>query len=121
MLRLASSALALAAVAALSTGCIIETDDGDSDFTIYNDSDYALIEINLAPVDQVTWGPNLLRGDVLLPDESLTIVSIECDTYDVRVVDDLNSECILADVDLCFDSDGWSVTNTVLDFCDFTN
>jgi hypothetical protein len=118
MLRLASSALALAAVAALSTGCIIEG-DGDSDFTIYNDSNYTLVEINLAPVDQVSWGPNLLRGDVLLPDESLTIVSIECDTYDVRVVDDLGSDCILSDIDLCFDSDGWSVTDEILDICAF--
>lgn len=119
MLRLGTSALAFAAFAALSTGCIIETDDGDSDFTIYNDSDYTLIEINLAPVGSSSWGANLISGDVLLPDESITIVNIECGTYDIRVIDDLESDCVLANVDLCFDSDGWTVDNTILDICAF--
>jgi hypothetical protein len=117
MLRLGTSALALAAFAALSTGCIIESDDGDSDFTIYNASNYTLIEINLAPVGSRNWGPNLISGEVLLPDESITIVNIECGTYDIRVIDDLESDCVLGNVNLCFDSDGWTVDDTILDIC----
>jgi hypothetical protein len=119
MLRLASSALALAAVAVLSTACIIESDDGDSDFTIYNESSYIIDEINLAEVSQDTWGPDLLRGDPLFPGDSLTIVSIECGRYDVRVTDETGVRCELGNIDLCFDSDGWVVDDLTLDVCAF--
>jgi hypothetical protein len=119
MLRLGTSAIALAAIAALSTGCIITDDDGDSDLTIINDSSYTIEEIALAEVSEETWGPNLLRGDVLFPGESLTIVSIECGTYDVLVTDELGTDCELSNLRLCFDSTDWVVDDTTLAICDF--
>jgi len=119
MLRLGPTALALAFATASMTGCVITSDDGDSDFTISNRSDYTLVDIRLTEVDRASWGPNLLEGDVLLPGESLTIVDIECGTYDVQVVDELDTPCELYDVDLCFDSDGWTITNLTLELCEF--
>lgn len=119
MLRLGTSALALAAVAVLSTGCIITTDDGDSDLTIFNESNYYLIQIQLAEVNDRTWGPNLLGRDDLPPGGSLTIVDIECGRYDVLIVDELGTACELIDLGLCFDSADWFITDATLDSCDW--
>ncbi len=68
--------------------------------TIYNSSSYVLDEIDVAPVSQLSWGPNLLSG-VLYPGEQLTI-SVACDTYDVQVWDQHNRNCVLSGLDLCF-------------------
>jgi hypothetical protein len=101
----------------LAPACIIV--DDDSSFTVRNRSDYVLVEVNLSPVDAYTWGPNLLRGDVLFPGESLTVDFIECDYYDARVIDETNVECILFGMDLCFDDALWVITNSQLDNCAF--
>ena len=103
-------------VAIMSGGCIV-TDD--SSLTIINDSDYAIVGIYLTPTDSVTWGPNLLGSDWLYPDEEITIDFIDCDYYDVKLVDDTYAECIIPDVDFCFDNDVWSITNYFLDTCIF--
>lgn len=116
MLRLGLSPIVAAALAASLGGCII-SDDGDSDLTLYNESSYALVEIHLAEINQDTWGPNLIRGDVLLPGESITIIDIECGTYDVLVVDETNVDCELRNLDLCFDSDAWVIDDFTLDVC----
>jgi hypothetical protein len=102
-------------VAFLSGGCIV-TDD--SSLTIVNESSYAIVEINLTPTDSSTWGPNLLRSD-LYPGEEITIDFIDCDYYDVRLVDDTYAECIIGDVDFCFDDDVWVITDYFLDSCIF--
>jgi len=51
------------------------------------------------------------------PDEQITIDYIECDTYDVRIEDEYGVECILADLDLCFDDEIWVIDNLMLDSC----
>jgi hypothetical protein len=100
-----------------TSGCII-VDDGDSDFTVFNDSSYVLTEVRLAEVSDPNWGPNLLPQP-LFPGDSVTVSNIECGNWDIMVVDNTGVDCVLGDVDLCFDSDGWSVDNTTLDICAF--
>lgn len=107
--------LGLMLVSVTIGGCII--DNGDSSLTIYNDSDYAIVEINLAPVDQVSWGSDLLHGDWLYPGESITIDYIDCDYYDVRIEDEDGWECITYDLDFCWDDDYWTITNSFLNNC----
>ena len=114
MKRLAILTLMLAACA---------TDDGgggaDSTLTIDNDSSYTLIEINLSPTTSISWGPDLLGSDVLAPGEVFEASGIACDTYDIRVVDDTNDECILDSVDLCLDNAVWHIDNAELAICAF--
>ncbi|WP_428269784.1 hypothetical protein [Haliangium sp.] len=110
--------LAVLALSIFSQGCIIVSDDGDSTLTIYNDSSYVLDEIYVSPVGAATWGRDLTGGDILYPDESLT-VSLDCDYYDVMVVDETGVECILSNLDLCFDDATWYVDDVDLDFCAF--
>lgn len=115
MLRLTTAAL-LAATLSTTAGCIIS--DGDSTFSIYNDSDYVLTEVYVAEIDDPTWGSNYL-DEPLFPGDELVIVDIECDTYDVLIVDEFDVECELLNLDLCFDDDTWVVDNQTLDFCAF--
>ena len=110
-----SLGICLALLVAGATGC---TDDSAS-LTIDNDSSYTLIEINLSPVNTTTWGSDLLGSDVLLPGETLEVTGIECDLYDIRVLDEDNDECILTDVDLCADASVWVVDDLDLAACQF--
>ncbi|MGE0546391.1 MAG: hypothetical protein AB7O24_18390 [Kofleriaceae bacterium] len=98
-----------------TSACVIE--DSGADLEIFNDSSYFFDEINIAPIDTVTWGRNLVGIDGLAPGESLVVEGIECDYYDVRVVDEHGHECIFFDADLCLNSSEWSITNADLDQC----
>jgi hypothetical protein len=113
----------LALLAAL-TFAACATDDGgggggDSTLTINNDSSYSLIGIYLSPTTSVSWGADLLGSEILIPGEAFEVSGIECDTYDIRVVDEDNDECILDSVDLCLDNAVWHIDNAELGSCGF--
>jgi hypothetical protein len=106
-------------VSALLVTALAACGGGDSSLTITNDSSYTLLEINLAAIDDPNWGPDLLGAEVLDPGDSLVITEIDCDTYDVRVVDDTNAECVLTELDLCFDDAVWFIDDFDLALCGF--
>jgi hypothetical protein len=110
-------ALFTAALVALSA-CVITDDSGnDSTITVDNESSFVLDEVHVAPVDSQSWGPNLVP-EALFPGESVDI-SVSCDFYDVLVVDETGVDCVLSDLDLCFSSGVWVVTDGTLDNCAF--
>lgn len=98
---------------AAAPGCLIVTDDDSDDATleVVNESDFVIEEIYLTEIDNPNWGPNLLGGDVLFPDESIVLVDIECDFYDAKLIDEDGVECELFDVDLCLNDALWVVRN----------
>jgi len=100
-------------------GCIIvaEDDGGDASFTIENRSSYVIYSVYLATVDSRLWGEDQLGGAILRPGDSLEIYDIECDYYDVQVVDEFGTECEIHNVDLCFNDSVWAVTNRDLATC----
>jgi hypothetical protein len=100
------------------TNAVLSACGGDvSTLTVQNESSFVLEELYVTPVDAFDWGPDLLANDVLFPEESFT-VSLGCDVYDVMVVDELGTECVLFDLDLCFEDATWVVTNIDLSLCD---
>ena len=105
------------AVAMLGTSCIISSDDDDSTITVENQSSYVIEEVRVAAVGVDTWGPNLIPG-ALFPGESVTI-SVDCDTYDVLIVDETGLDCTLVGLDLCFEDGTWVVTDGTLNQCAF--
>ena len=115
MKRALLAILAAAAVAACGT----EDPDTSSSLMIDNDSSYTLIEINLSPTTQVSWGADLLGNDVLEPGDVLELSGIECGSYDIRVVDEDSDECILDTVDLCLDNAVWRIDDLELAACAF--
>ena len=116
MSRNVLAAFAVVALASTS-GCII-VDDGTSDLTIANDSSYVITEVRIAHVSDPNWGPNLLPQP-LFPGDDLHISSIECGRWDVMVVDNTGVDCVLGNLELCFDSDIWVVDDFTLDTCAF--
>ena len=97
------------AVAACAAEGSVVVEPGASLFVV-NDSDFVLTEIYLTEVDNPDWGPNLLRGDVLYPDEELAL-GVPCDFYDALVVDEDGVECELHDLDLCGNDATWVIRN----------
>lgn len=111
----------LAASALGFGGCA--TDDGggslDSTLEIHNESSYAFAEIYLSPEDSGTWGADLLGSDILAPGEVLELSNVDCDVYDIRIVDDEGDDCVVSSVDLCLDNAVWRVDDSELAACQF--
>lgn len=119
MKRLSTLLATTFALATLAAGCGGSDDEFDSTLTIRNNSSFAFIEINLSPVDSASFGPDLLGSDILEPGTELEISGIACDDYDIRIIDEDADECILTDVDLCFDDAVWNITDGELAACIF--
>jgi len=118
---LQSLGFCIALLVAGASGCATEeTDPPDgASLTIDNDSSFTIIELNISPVGEASFGADLLGADVLEPGDSFVISQLDCDVYDIRLLDEDNDECILADVDLCFDNAVWTLDDAELAACQF--
>jgi hypothetical protein len=92
---------------------------GPAVLTIENQSDVAIVDLFVTDTGSTTWGPDLLGGDVLLSGESIDVTAPACSTYDVMVVDEHNTDCVLESVDLCFDDAIWTIRNSTIASCSF--
>lgn len=118
MKTLRSFACTLAALGsiALATGCV--SDSGpDATLTVFNDSGFTIVELNLVPNFAGTWGRDYLGGHDLLDGEEITL-AVECGTYDVRLIDEDDFVCEVLDVDLCLNNADFVITPTTLEDCD---
>jgi len=89
-----------------------------SSVLIVNDSDYAIFYLYMSPTSQETWGPDQLGSEIIdSGGGSFTLTGIPCDSYDVRLVDEDDDECIVPAVDVCADA-GWHITNDDLLRCE---
>ncbi len=82
----------------------------DSSLVVDNQSDFVIEELYLTPNYSGSWGSNLLRGDVLFPDENITL-GVDCGYYDALVVDEDGVDCQLNDLDLCLNDAVWVIRN----------
>ena len=83
---------------------------GGGSVTVTNQSDFTIVELHVTQTTNISWGPNLLGGDVLLPGESTTI-STACDNYDIMLVDNTNATCEIDNIDLCLNNSDFIITN----------
>jgi hypothetical protein len=94
------------------------TDPSDvGSLTIRNASSYGIYHLQLSPYDDETWGEDLLAGDPLLPGEGGRVPVLQCSKYDLRMVDDEGGECIIQDIDLCFNDEDWTIGDEELASC----
>jgi hypothetical protein len=98
--------LAVLAVLVATSAC---TSTGD--LTVTNSSDFTITEMHVTQTTNISWGPNLLAGDVLLPGEQTTVTAV-CDTYDVMLVDSTNATCEIDNIDLCLNNADFVITNS---------
>ena len=101
--------LALLASLASVAGCVV-TDGTDSSLFVANDSDFEIHEMYVTEIDNPTWGPNLLRGQILFPGDSMEL-ALGCGTYDTMLVDETGAFCEVQNVDLCFEDADWIIRN----------
>lgn len=103
----------------LFAACGDEEDDVDltSTLTIENDSSFAFLAINLSSVDSSSWGEDILGSDILEPGEAVVIGGIECDDYDIRIIDEDSDECVIDDIDLCLTNESWVIDDSTLVDC----
>ena len=92
----------------------MSADDSDSTLLVVNDSDFVIEDLFLTEVDNPNWGSDLLGSDALFPDEEI-VLGVDCDFYDVLVVDETGLECEINDIDLCFNDATWVITNNTCD------
>ena len=78
--------------------------------TITNQSDFTIVEMHVTETTNISWGPNLLAGNVLLPGEQTT-VSTACANYDIMLVDSTNVSCEIDNIDLCLNNADFVIYN----------
>jgi hypothetical protein len=115
--RTLSSLLATLPLLLGASGCIIVS-DGEGELTVENQSSFIITELYVAPVGQYEWGPDRLGGAELGPGDYAEI-SLDCDTYDVEIHDNVGRRCELNNVDVCLSSDTWIITNSTLRSCNW--
>ena len=100
--------------------CIITTEDDDGVLSVLNDSSFVIEELRVARVGSRFYGPDLLAGRALFPGESIA-VRLDCDFYDILFVDALNLECVVLDIDVCFDRTVFVIDDILLNTCAFSS
>ena len=106
--------LALTVVCALATPASAEK----AKVKIINQSNWDIHEIYFSPSDEREWGPDQLGDEILEKGDSLTLTRIDCDLWDIRVVDEDGDECVIEEIDLCRDESYWKITDNDLLSCE---
>jgi hypothetical protein len=125
--QLGLSVLATFALAT-SSGCFVPAGGGaaggkttpqwwQSSVTLANQSSYAIEHLFLSPQNQGSWGPDQLGADILASGQTVKFDGIDCDTYDLRLVDEDGDECVVPGVDLCLEDAQWELTDEALLSC----
>jgi len=85
---------------------------------VINQSKWEIHHLFLSSSDDQDWGPDQLEDDILAKGQSLTLTGIDCDLYDIKVVDEDGDECVIEQVDLCNDNSYWKITDKMLLACE---
>jgi hypothetical protein len=101
-------AVAVLPIAALAAGANV---------TIKNKSEWAIQNFFLSPIEQEKWGADQLGDEVIGTGEQFTLTGVPCDAYDVKLVDEDGDECVVTEVDICAQNQGWVITNDDLLDC----
>jgi hypothetical protein len=113
--RLLRALLLLTTAGALACGGDGGTYSSNGTITIDNGSTHPIYDLRVAPINQVSWGPNLLSRD-LLPNDRL-VIDVSCGSYDVLVVDDRARSCTLGNLNLCNADQVWTLDDYTLRNC----
>jgi hypothetical protein len=85
---------------------------------ILNKSKWDIHHFYLSSTDTEDWGPDQLGDDVLESGSSFTLTDIECDMWDIKVVDEDGDECEIRNVALCDEDAVWKITDDELLECE---
>ena len=77
--------------------------------TVVNKTSFNVDRIFLSPVEEQTWGDDLLGETEILAPGDMVEIEIDCGEWDVKLVAEDESTCELAAVDIC-SADTWEIT-----------
>ena len=85
---------------------------------VVNQSKWEIHHLYLSSAADKKWGPDQLGDDVLKTGASFTLTNIDCDDYDIKLVDEDGDECVVEEVNLCGDDTVWKITDKLLLKCE---
>ncbi len=85
---------------------------------VINQSKWEIHHLYLSPSKSNSWGPDQLGEEILQKGQSLTLKNIDCDDYDIKVVDEDGDECVIEDEKLCGEDAYWKITDKELLACE---
>ncbi|MBB1089394.1 hypothetical protein H4F99_12990 [Lysobacter sp. SG-8] len=86
---------------------------GATELKITNNSMWDIYYVYVSRSSNSEWGNDQLDDKVLDAGETWRLTNIQCDTYDVKLVDEDDDTCIIPKVKLCWnthwelDNDAW--------------
>ena len=85
---------------------------------VINQSKWEIHHLYLSSTSDKKWGPDQLGEMTIAKSESFTLTNIDCDDYDIKVVDEDGDECVVEEVNLCGDDTVWKITDKILLKCE---
>ena len=85
---------------------------------VINQSKWEIHHLYLSSTDDQHWGPDQLGDETIANGESFKLTNIDCDDYDIKVVDEDGDECVVEEVNLCGDDTVWKITDKILLKCE---
>jgi hypothetical protein len=89
-----------------------------STIKITNLSKWEIHHLFLSPANEKEWGPDQLGDNVIKKGGTFTLTDIDCDHYDIKVVDEDGDECVIANEELCGHAATWKITDKELLACE---
>jgi len=87
------------------------------DLIVNNKSKYDIHELYVSKSKSSKWGPDQLRKETISAGEKFTLHNVDDGTYDLKVVDEDGTECVIEDAEFA-ESKEWTVTSKMLERCD---
>lgn len=111
------NALVVAVFAAVALSVTMPASAASS-IKVMNKSKWEIHHMFLSPTGETEWGPDQLGEAVIKTGGTFTLTDIECNKYDIKIVDEDGDECVVAGVSLCDDSAVWNITDERLLKCE---
>jgi hypothetical protein len=87
-----------------------------AELTVINSSDYVVHHLHVSPSQSRSWGPDQLGKAIIGRAERFTVRNIPEGTYDLKLVEEDEDECIVENVEVSGDMT-WTLTDTVIENC----
>ena len=89
---------------------------GPASIAVQNASSFDIYRLFMSSSSDPNWGPDLLGTEILSSGSTFTL-TMPCDTYDIKIVDEDEDECTVMGVALCSDH-AWVLTDQELLSCE---
>ncbi|HVK38392.1 MAG TPA: hypothetical protein VNA88_07675 [Candidatus Kapabacteria bacterium] len=110
MIRMSRLAvLALGASTLIGLAAFTGATKASKTITVVNKTTFNVDRIFLSPVEEKTWGDDILGDTEILEPGDQVDIEIDCGEWDVKLVAEDESTCELAAVDIC-SADTWEIT-----------